>query len=94
MAQFRDSISIAKAWSNNMDRLVLWNQEIHVINLPVTPFTNVACVSNHMPYKVWDGITYPFPNFNGCTTLSNICDYLFMKWLMLNRVYKGGTGNR
>ena len=26
-----------------------------------------ACISNHMPSKVWDGITYPFLNFNGCT---------------------------
>ena len=23
--------------------------------------------SNHLPCKVWDGITYPFPNLNGCT---------------------------
>ena len=23
--------------------------------------------SNHMPSKVWDEITYPFLNFNGCT---------------------------
>ena len=23
-------------------------------------------ISNHMPNKVWDEITYPFPNFNGC----------------------------
>ena len=21
----------------------------------------------HMPSNVWDEITYPFPNFNGCT---------------------------
>ena len=27
-----------------------------------------AWISNHMPNKVWDEITYPFPNFNGCTT--------------------------
>ena len=26
-----------------------------------------AWVGNHMPYKVWDEITYPFPNFNGGT---------------------------
>ena len=26
-----------------------------------------ACRSNCMPSKVWDKITYPFPNFNGCT---------------------------
>ena len=24
-------------------------------------------ISNYVPYKVWDEITYPFPNFNGCT---------------------------
>ena len=26
-----------------------------------------AWISNHMPSEVWGGITYPFPNFNGCT---------------------------
>ena len=26
-----------------------------------------ARISNHMPSKVWDKITYPLPNFNGCT---------------------------
>ena len=26
-----------------------------------------ACISNHMPSKVWGEITYPFANFNGCT---------------------------
>ena len=25
-----------------------------------------AWISNHTPGKVWDGITYPFLNFNGC----------------------------
>ena len=25
---------------------------------------SVAWISNHMPSKVWDVITYPFPNFN------------------------------
>ena len=24
-------------------------------------------ISNHMPRKVWAEISYPFPNFNGCT---------------------------
>ena len=28
-----------------------------------------AWISNHMPNKVWDKITYPFPNFNGCTVV-------------------------
>ena len=26
-----------------------------------------ACVSNYIHHKVWDEITYPFLNFNGCT---------------------------
>ena len=26
-----------------------------------------AWKSNHMPSEVWDGITYPFPNFNSAT---------------------------
>ena len=26
-----------------------------------------AYLSNHMPNKVWGGITYPFPNFRGAT---------------------------
>ena len=26
-----------------------------------------AWISNHLPRKVWDEITYPFLNFNGCT---------------------------
>ena len=28
---------------------------------------NSSMDDNHMPSKVWDEITYPFPNFNGCT---------------------------
>ena len=26
-----------------------------------------ACISDNIHNKVWDKITYPFPNFNGCT---------------------------
>ena len=32
-----------------------------------TAFSSPAWISNHKPSKVWDEITYPFPNFNGCT---------------------------
>ena len=28
-------------------------------------YHNGLILSNHMPRKVWDEITYPFPNFNG-----------------------------
>ena len=40
---------------------------------PGTPFTNMlkslipTWISNHLTVAVWDEITYPFPNFNGCT---------------------------
>ena len=26
-----------------------------------------ACIDNHIHYKVWDEITYPFKHFNGAT---------------------------
>ena len=33
---------------------------------PVAPTTNIipVSISKHMPSKVWDEITYLFPNFN------------------------------
>ena len=40
---------------------------------PEAPFTNMVLTSipvwrsNQVPIKVWDEITCPFPNFNGCT---------------------------
>ena len=55
-----------------------------------------------MPSKVWDEITYPFPNFSGCavevwkmdklfhTTLYNWCNYLSILWLKLINVSKRG----
>ena len=55
---------------------------------------NWAWISNHMPSKVWDQITYPFLNFNSCTpfhpTLYNGCNYLYMLILTVNHVCKRG----
>ena len=54
-----------------------------------------------MPNKVWDEITYPFPNFNGTVEVwewvSNfiqhfITDVIACKWLKLNHVSDMGTG--
>ena len=28
---------------------------------------NPTCISNYIHHKVWDEITYPFPNIKGCT---------------------------
>ena len=62
-----------------------------------------AWISNHMPSKVWDEITYQFPNFNGYTVevwewISNFtthviitaCDYLSMLGLKSIHVSKRG----
>ena len=49
--------------------LVSRSMQLH----PRAPFTNIgwtlipARISDHIPSKVWDEITYPFPNFNGCS---------------------------
>ena len=64
------------------------------------PFTNMGNC-DHMASKLWDEITYPFPNFIGCTIdiwewKSNFiphftmyrCNYLPMLGLKLNHVSK------
>ena len=42
-----------------------------------------ARICNHMPSKVWDEITYPFPYFNGCTVdwewISNFMSHFIMR---------------
>ena len=35
--------------------------------ITTTPDTIAAWISNYIHYKVWDEITYAFPNFNSCT---------------------------
>ena len=51
-----------------------------------------AWISNHIRYKVWDEITYPFLNFNGVfhPILYKVCNYLSMLGLKLNHVSKRG----
>ena len=46
----------------------LHDRKIHI--LPGTPGTiklTPTWISNHMPCKLWDEITYPIQNFNCCT---------------------------
>ena len=55
-------------------------------------------ISNYIDYKVWDEITYLFPNFNGRWSLGTdeqfhpmlyrACDYLSMLGLKLIHVIK------
>ena len=52
----------------------LTHHNIHAMSLhglfSLTWFTLIlAWISNHMPSKVWGGITNPFSNFNGCTVV-------------------------
>ena len=47
-----------------------------------------AWITNHLPGKVWDEITYPFLNFNGATVevwewISNIIPHFIMDVLLL-----------
>ena len=62
---------------------------------PVDPFTNMdeshsTWVSNHMPNKVWDEISYPFPNFRvqglHCWSLGiDITSHnLLVMWLLID----------
>ena len=62
-----------------------------------------AWICRHMTSEVWDEITNPFPNFNGCTvefwewrgnfksTLYYGCNYLSMLGLKLNHAAKRGS---
>ena len=52
-------------------------------------------ISNHANGKVWDEITYPFPNVSGCTVrrclgISNSLSHSSMIWSKLNRVSQWG----
>ena len=54
-------------------------------------FTNMAFtlipawISNYMANKVWDEITYPFLNFNGCAKWISILSHtLLCMWLVFH----------
>ena len=56
------------------------NQNVCIVYTPGAPFIKIltpAWIIDNIPSKVWDEITYPFPNFNGATLYTG-CDYLFM----------------
>ena len=40
---------------------------VDVVDIAMFYIYMVIWISNHMHSKVWDEITYPFLNFNGCT---------------------------
>ena len=56
-AQSSDMNPIAHTW----DQRGVWIRDLD------DPTCTVQWISNYIHYKVWDEITYPFLNFNGCT---------------------------
>ena len=48
-----------------------------------------AWISHYMPNKVCDEVTYPFPNFNGCSIevwelINNFIPHFIMSWLFIH----------
>ena len=41
--------------------------DVFVISLDYQGPLLLTWISNHIHFKLWDEITYPFLNFNGCT---------------------------
>ena len=59
------------------EKMNMWSPNFWDKTMPLN------CQSKPMPSKVWDEITYPFPNFNGATgelwkLVSNFISYLIM----------------
>ena len=96
MSQIRAGSAWAgKMWLTTSDKvntvflLIIWCHQ----GLLLTLFP--ARISNCAHYKLWDEITYPFPNFNGWgmhkwfhPTLYRTCDFLSMNGLKLTHVSK------
>ena len=81
MTQYTDTYFAAPKCGYSGKSILEWNRRLGMMNvtvettprIPVAPFylhglTLIpAWISNYMPGKVWDEITYPFLNFNGAT---------------------------
>ena len=93
---YATTISNASGKNHPQKAAILISSPFYKHDLTLIP----ACISNHTPSKVWDRITYPFLNFNGCTVevyewISNFiphfgCNYLSMLGLKLIHVSKRG----
>ena len=53
----------------NYDSFLRKTDQMHIMscNTKKKKLIPPAWISNHIHYKVWDEITYPFLNFNGAT---------------------------
>ena len=69
------SLISLKLYFNNYDQIPLANELMALLWVFLTEHTVYAIrrfeawISNHIHYKVWDEITYPFLNFNGANIL-------------------------
>ena len=68
--------------------------EIYLYNAPLVSLP--ARLSNHMPCKAGDEITYPFPNFNGCSVdvwehISNFNPHFIMSVINYSCSDKGNS---
>ena len=53
-----------------------------------------AWISNYIHYKMWEEITYPFPDFNGATVevwewINNFIPHFPGMWLLIHGGIKG-----
>ena len=53
------------AWAGSIDWHDFWSRCFTNSSSPSLTWINPTWISNCFNYKVWDKITYPFPNFNG-----------------------------
>ena len=52
-------------WASVTDKPILWLLVAWGLFYQHGLTSILVWISNHMPNKVWDKITYPFPKFNG-----------------------------
>ena len=61
-------ISVICCWEMNIHRISSWPQHFRHDHFSFHVLTLIPTwIGNHMSDIIWDGITYPFPNFNGCS---------------------------
>ena len=61
-------------WGNSLHilLLVIWSGAPYKHGLTLIP----AWINNYTYYKVWDEISYPFPNFNGYTVTIEVWEWI------------------
>ena len=64
---------------------IIWNW---FTGVPSIPMAWLVWISNHMPSKEWDEITYPYPNFNGCRWSVEVWEWIrnFIPHFIMDRI--------